>query len=74
MAPRILLGPSSIDGGVSRLVARDNGTVAVETWTPAGWRPGGAGVDEVLKAPPASRSKLDRLRIPEADRARGEWG
>jgi hypothetical protein len=52
-----------VDGGLSRIVA-DGRTAWTESWGRTGWEPGGAFVDEVCKAPPASRETLDRFGVP----------
>lgn len=59
----VVVPPGSVDGGLSRIVA-DGKTAWTETWGRTGWEPGGAFVDEVCKAPPASPTLLKRFGVP----------
>ena len=69
----VLIGPSCIDGGVSRLVQGEDGRTEVQTWGPSGWRAGGASVGELMMAPPASVRMLTLLGVPESDWGRGSF-
>jgi len=62
---KVLVGPSVIDGAVSRIVSTPRGGSKVETWTPGkGWVAGGATMDEFFDAPPAPAATLKKLGIP----------
>lgn len=65
----VKIGPSVVDGGISRVVG-DDSVVWAETWAPKSrsWVEGGAMIGEVIPAPPASAERMDALGIPEEDR------
>lgn len=61
--------PTRVDGLVARAVS-DGKVVWVETWWPDGWAwSDEVSLYEVLTGPPASAALMDRLGIPEAERA-----
>ena len=66
---RIFIPPSRVGAGVSRIVELPDGSGRVETWGPDGWAPGGAGFDEFFETGLASPAFMDRLGIPESERA-----
>ena len=60
---KVLFGPSLVDGGASRIV--DSGDRAwTETWDGSSWVKGGAGMREVVRAPPLSPAGLAKRGIP----------
>jgi hypothetical protein len=65
---RVVIGPTKIDGQVSRLVELPGGGGRVQTWDGTAWQPGGADVAELAKHPHASVELMDRLGIPESER------
>jgi hypothetical protein len=56
----------NVDGAASRIVEMSDGSARVETWDARSrtWEPGGAYVDEVLKAIPVSPKMAARLGLP----------
>jgi hypothetical protein len=71
----VIAGPSKIDGGVSRVVKRDGGSMKVETWEPGiGWVAGGASFDEFMPGActPVSPELAKRLGIPDSELDPGE--
>jgi hypothetical protein len=73
----VIVGPSKIDGGVSRVVKRDGGSMRVETWEPGtGWVIGGASLDEFIPGAcmPVSPELAKRLGIPDSELDPGEPG
>lgn len=71
---KVLIGPTVVDGGVSRAVELSDGTARVETWDGESWRLGGATFGELATSPPASTSLMNRLAVPMSDRSPGELG
>ena len=51
-------------GAVARLVSLPGGGERVETWSAAGWVPGGTSVAELMDAPPASDADLAAAGVP----------
>lgn len=68
---QVIVGPVSVDGGVLRLVELSDGSGRVEIWSPhrQRWEPGGADVDQILRAGNTSVAKLKEYKVP-----RKYWG
>lgn len=67
---RVIRGPASVNGGISRLVAKEDGFCAVETWggPDKGWRlDDGTEGSSVLKAVPVSPGKAARFGLPASE-------
>jgi hypothetical protein len=73
----VIAGPSKIDGGVSRVIEAQDGSMRVETWKPGtGWVVGGASLDEFMPGActPVSPELAERMGIPASELDPGEPG
>jgi hypothetical protein len=64
---------AKIDGGLSRRIWTD-GSCRIDTWSPKGWRPGGASADEFLMCMPATDAFMSGLGLSPSDIAAARKG